>query len=217
MKTLLLTGYDDNLREIGDITSRIMADYATKHRIDFLRVRQYEADSHPSWQKAEHVHRQLKSGYDRVIWMDADTLITNMDKGCPVSLTNPIHCSKDWGTDALEPWHFNMGNFIAYKDRLGMWEKLWCSQFGVRGKKQWRNQPLWEQSAIQEFHRENMDLQTFVRVHDRRTFNAVHSELAPSAPEPWQPGDWLCHLTGEEITNEKRMVVLKKLIEAIYP
>jgi len=222
MKVLLLTGYDDNLKEIGDITSRVMADYATKHGIDFLRIRQYDCNLHPSWQKSEHVARQLKAGYDRVIWLDADTVITNFDVDPFNRAWNaPVQVSRDWGLDATEDHHFSMGNFVTNKDRRGFQDFLWCQLPKYIGV--WGDKPLWEQSACQAWYQEQLQLVQdptnlvlhpahVIKMLPRRTFNSVHASLAPSAPEPWQPGDWLCHLTGEEITNEKRMKVLRELL-----
>ena len=212
MKVLLLTGYDDGLREIGDITSRVTADYATKHGIDFLRVRQYDCNLHPSWQKSEHVARQLKAGYDRVIWLDADTVITNFDVD-PVERgwNAPVNVSMDWGSDATELHHFSMGNFVANADCRGLWEGLWCVEL-PKLVFEWGTTPLWEQDACRQLARYTAEGRLTFCTYPRRTFNAVHADLAPSAPEPWQPGDWLCHLTGEEITNEKRMKVLRELL-----
>lgn len=211
MKILLLTGYDDSLKEIGDITSRVMADYATKHGIDFLRVRQYDCNLHPSWQKSEHVSRQLQAGYDRVIWLDADTAITNFDVD-PFNRawSAPVHVSCDWGIDATELHHFSMGNFVANRDKRGYWKNLWVDFLPSRSKA-YANAALWEQEACREYVSAGVDDRVFF-IHNRRTFNAVHADLAPSAPEPWQEGDWLCHLTGEEITNEKRLKVLHELL-----
>lgn len=212
MKVLLLTGYDDNLKEIGDITSRVMADYATKHGIDFLRVRQYDCNLHPSWQKSEHVTRQLKAGYDRVIWLDADTVITNFDvEPFNRAWSAPVHVSRDWGIDATEEHHFSMGNFVTNRDKRGLSLAFWEGELPLHRSK-WAHEPLWEQSACQEFMCMNETAKSIFFLHNRRTFNAVHASLAPSAPEPWQPGDWLCHLTGEEIANEKRMKVLRELL-----
>lgn len=216
MRTLLLTGYDDNMKAVGDITSDVMRHYASKHSIDFLCIRQYAKDTHPSWQKAMHVACQLSNGYQRVIWLDADTLITNSDTYLDSTRNDvpPIEVSQDWGTDATELHHFNMGNFIANVDANELWAFVW-KRYLPKMKETWGNAPLWEQSALQELYKSMKEPETIFGVYPRRMFNSVHSELAPSAPEPWQEGDWLCHLTGEEITNEKRMKMLQKLLPII--
>ncbi len=216
MRTLLLTGYDDAMKEIGDITSEVMARYATRHGFDFLRVRQYDSNLHPSWQKTEHVTRQIEAGYRRVLWLDADTLITNLAESFETFCgSTPLHVSQDWGSDATEEECFSMGNFLALADGRTLWRDLWVKHLPMF-RDRYANKDLWEQSAMRDIYTDRLvDPKLYFKVHPRRTFNAVHASLAPSAPEPWQPGDWLCHLTGEEITNEKRMVVLKELLKEV--
>jgi hypothetical protein len=215
MKVLLLTGYDDNMTHVGDCTSRVMGQYASKHGIDFLRIRQYSKHTHPSWQKALHVGRQLSSGYDRVIWLDADTLITNSEiSPFEIESIAPIEVSKDWGLDAMEPHHFNMGNFFANRDPNELWAHIW-NRYLPQKEEEWGNKELWEQSALQGLYQTLRTPEDIFSICPTRRFNAVHAALAPSAPDPWQEGDWLCHLTGEEITTEKRLKVMGDLLNII--
>lgn len=199
---ILITGYDDAMREIGDKTSAIMRQYAGRHGMQIQVIRKYSPDSHPSWQKVDAVVRAIQAGHN-VLWMDADTVITNMDAAPWKQFKSKLNVSRDWGYDATEKHHFSMGNFFANRDSLMLFS------MALKRRKTWANQPLWEQSCFQEMYRTLEEIRSGITIHPRRTFNAVPIMAQVTAQEPWQKGDWLAHLTG--ISNEERMEIFERI------
>jgi hypothetical protein len=202
MKTLLLTGYDDKMQELGDLTSPIMLAYASKHRMDFRCVRNFVLGEPAYWQKIPDVISALEMGYDRVIYMDADILVTNPSYFPPWS--TGFHASRDWGVDAIGPECFSMCCFVAGRD------SEYLFQWIENNKEKYINVPFPEQTPMRELYKTNKDIMT---IHERRVFNSVPIEVHETAQEPWQPGDWICHLTM--IPFEDRVKLLHKIKKKI--
>ena len=206
---ILLTGYDDNMAEIGELTSARMRVYAERHGLGFECVRDYHDRTHPSWQKAGHIIKVMEDSlFDRVLWLDADTVITNMDTPPPTHQLG-LHVSRDWGSDSTEPNSFSLGNFLACVDSVRLWADLDFHEFI------WGNKPLWEQSCIRQLWEDNEWVRNLIKVHPRRVFNAVPGDMVgpediSEVMEPWEPGDWLCHLTW--MPNEERVRRFHELV-----
>lgn len=204
MKILVLTGYNDAMREVGDATLPSKGAYAAARGYSFALNRHYEAGSHPSWQKIRLLEYFLPE-YDAVLWLDADTLVTNPEVSVEELLGDhpALVVSRDWSTCAAAdgPHHFSMGNFILRNSRESF--RL-LTLMGRRGH--WANESLWEQSAIQEEHRLNPEIRPLVKILDRRALNSVPF---PGSVGEWQPGDFLCHFTG--IANSLRMSEIRRI------
>lgn len=184
MKTLLLTGYDNKMKELGDLTSPLMLSYASKHGMDFRCVRDYPTNKPAYWQKMIDVLIAIDEGYEKIIWMDADIVVTNDSYVPPMS--SGFHASLDWGSDATDESCFSMCCFVAYPD------SRYLFQWVVDHEKEYINGDFPEQTPMRYLYKTNKHSMT---THPRRVFNSVPIEVHESAPEPWQAGDWLCHLT----------------------
>lgn len=187
MKTLVLTAYDDAFAPLGDITSPIMDRYATRHGCDFRLRRARPLYTPPLWWKLQLVTEALVEGYHQVFWLDADMLITNPEIEIR-GLREGIHFSRDWGVDATEDGHFSCGAYVASWQCLEIFS--WCNFY--EGK--YIRSPFGDQDALRGAYQSGEFTDLF-RFHPRRDFNAVPIEVHPSVVEPWQPGDFLCHLT----------------------
>ena len=189
MRTLFLTGYDDAFRSLGNLTSAIMWDYAEMHNFDFQRMRSAPEDCpesfHPSWWKMYRLLSAFAEGYERVIWMDADMIITNPDIVPPGE--HGYHCSRDWGVDAAEKWQLSNCCFSVTPASADLIR--W-----VLENRDSYSTLFHEQIHLCELARQGM-FSGVLEIHPRRIFNAVPIEVHPSAPEPWQKGDWAAHLT----------------------
>lgn len=191
---LILTGCDHNMIAIGQLTAANHRAYAIRHGYDFEQVTDYSPDTHPSWQKLQLVRDRLP-GYSAVVWLDADTIITNPRKRIEAFTQHEqfaLHVSTDW-THPLpedEVKHFSMGNFIFVNCDVA-YEII----DAALARSEWANTPLWEQQALQEEFRANIEIRPYVCIHPRRTLNAVPATTSTPGPEPWEPGDFLCHLT----------------------
>ena len=117
MNILILTGYDDNIKELGEATDVSKRAYAELHGYDFHVKRDYITETHPSWQKIQAVRDRLRD-YDAVVWFDSDTVITNPDIKIEDIISDRLFTvSHDWCAPPNEPhedsqW-ISCGNFIV--------------------------------------------------------------------------------------------------------
>lgn len=200
-KTLVLTAYDDAFAPLGDITSPIMDRYATQHRFDYRLRRSRPYDVPPLWWKLMLVREALQE-WDRVMWLDADMLITNPDF-TPDNLTTGLYFSRDWGADAVDESHFSCGAYVANRDALDVFD--WAEHFAHR----YRTSPFGDQDAMRYLF--TTPLRSSFNILPRRALNAVPIEVHPSVVEPWQPGDFLAHITM--IGLVERVKLAHKLME----
>ena len=202
-KVIVTTGYDDNFAEIGDLTTHGKRLYAKKFGYDFSCKRIYKEDTHPSWQKIEHVI-QLLASHETVIWLDADTVITNPNFDIIAECKPGLNVSRDWNNN--HPFaNMSLGNFVTTRDALQIW--LLASSLY-----EWANKFDWDQGAVRRVYENNPDIRNLFHIHPRRLFNAVDSRIRPNVIEPWQPGDWLTHLTADDMGSRVRIAR-----EFVYP
>lgn len=189
MRTILITAYNDAMAPIGDLTSPLMQEYALRHGFEFFCSRVIPDGLH-YWQKIGLTLGFLGSGMaDRVIWLDADIVITNMD-WTPPWFTG-FQASLDWGTDAVDESCLSMCAYIVGMDMIQLFRDISDSY------EKFKDVDFPEQSAARHCYREGGDYKFRMRTHPRRTFNAVPSQIG-GAVDAWQKGDWLCHLTHVE-------------------
>lgn len=207
MDVLILTGYDDAFAEIGDVTTPGKKAYAERYGYAFECVRDYPADVHPSWHKLKMLQDRIDH-YAAVVWFDADTVITNpeinvMDLAAGTILT----ASQDWCAPANEHPEdakgINFGNFILRRTYVDApyWATAqhWLRMAANHTHYAKQSHCCWEQDAVLKCMREDAWFNSQVTRLQRRTLNAVHPECKlPSitAPDPWQSGDFLIHLTN---------------------
>jgi hypothetical protein len=187
MKTLLLTGFDNKMKELGELTSPVMLAYASRHEMDFRCVRTYPPGVPAYWQKMLDVIIGFDEGYNRVIWVDADILITNFDY-VPEWSTG-FHASMDWGRDATGPECFSMCCFVACPDSRHLF------QWVIDHREDYINGDFPEQKPMRELYDMSEANRQVMTIHPSRVFNSVPIEVHETVVNPWQPGDWLCHLT----------------------
>jgi len=184
---------------LGCLTAPLMERYAYRHDMDFHCVREYETGTSPAWQKLELVIAALKWGSPSVLWLDADVMITAPDTPPPDLLPTALCVSRDWGLDAFGPGDFSTGAFIARSSALPLIVE-------AMERRDWANRPLWDQSALREVWQSCMWARELIQVHPRRVLNPVPEEVCPGkVVDPWQPGDWLCHLTMLPFTERVKL------------
>lgn len=195
--TVVLTGYDETFDQLGRLTAPIMERYAVANHYDFRLRRERPAHVPPLWWKLNLV-RDALADYKKVLWLDADMVVTNnlsIDH-----LPYGINISKDWGADATELGHFSAGAYLISEGCATAID--WC----LHGWREYMHSPFGDQDALRACFNEP-DYRPYFNILPRRTFNAVHPKVDPTVVEPWQPGDFLCHLT---------MVPLKRRIELFH-
>jgi hypothetical protein len=206
--TLLLTAIDKAMEPIGRLTTPLMLDYANQHGFDFHCTRNLDTGSAPYWQKIWDIAHFLREHpCERILWLDADQVITNPEWTPPWQ--RGFHASMDWGTDAVAAEDFSACGMLVCRDMLPMIQKV------ILCYSQFEHVDFPEQSALRHLKKNGPDyLASWMRTHPRRTFNAVPQELCPTAPEPWKPGDFACHLTHVPI--EERVAMFHEIQRRLH-
>lgn len=97
MKKVLVTLYDDNYKDIADITMPNMEAYCDKFGYDLKVFREsLDPDRHIYWSKIKAVQAVLND-YDLILWNDIDSLFTDftsdyIDKYMDMELLGRINC-----------------------------------------------------------------------------------------------------------------------------
>jgi hypothetical protein len=222
MRTLLFTAFDKKYEPLANLTVELMAQYADRHGLDFVCCANPELCSPDGiyWLKF-HLAPEYLQTYDRIIWLDADQMITNPVHQFLAVPPYGFHVPKDWGFDAIEPWHFSVCGFVAHQDCIPLFEEVLTMEEGARGKE------FPEQTPMREVARRHMgygdqteaELLTSVsvgvspiRVHRPRFLNAVPNEVCPGkVVEPWRPGDFAAHLTMRSI--KERVALAHEILQ----
>lgn len=194
MKVLVLTGYDDNIPELGEATDWSKREYAKLHGYDFHAERQFPDGAHPSWWKLANIRHAARE-YDVVLWLDSDTVVTNPT--IPVEMfADPNYvliASEDW---CAPPGYNPQTHFISMGNCVIM-RRPDTEQFFLDAETcvQFKNRPCWDQDAVINRMRASAHFNGRVKRLPRRSLNSVPPEVA-NVVEPWQDGDFLAHLTG---------------------
>lgn len=219
MKTILYTCTDKNYLPLAQLTVPRLADYAERHGMDFTC---YDGPMPNScspnegiyWLKFEAALELFNEGYERLIWMDVDQLVTNIDYVLPETKTG-LHLPKDWGYDAVESWHLSVCGFIAHPNAIPLFKTA------IYFEPEWRGQPFPEQGPLREVVKRANDSLTFVpnkeqyegliNIHPKKPFNSVPDDICPGkVPEPWVKTDWCAHLTMLPVSD--RVALAKKIL-----
>lgn len=221
---LVLTGYDDNMKEVGDRCSRTHEAYAIHHGYDHEVVREYLPTTHPSHQKIRLLRERIER-YDAIMWLDADTVVfgglsieqldtRELSKKIDPSLSGPVmDISVDWCAPVEDDdWlpivttYVSCGNFILWNTPdtaqfLDSWDRH-SERYAIR------DICCWEQDGLRAAMKASQWFNKLVYRHPRRVLNAVHEtctnrNFPDRAPKPYQPGDFLLHLT-----NVDRLAIL---------
>lgn len=196
MRTLLGTGYDDAMAPIGDLTSPRMREYAFRNGWDFLCVRSNPAGMTGNWIAPAGALSAFNMGYERVVWIESDIIVCHQGYQLP-SLSPGLHLSRDWGDDAVDDNCFSTCAFVAFRDAIPILEK------SISMEPEWHDRPFQFQAPLRHLRSKDADALNTIHIHPRRMFNSVPASL--SVVEPWQPGDWLCHLTMISVPERVEM------------
>lgn len=217
-EVVVYSGVDDSYAELAVITFPLMESWAHKHGATFIGFRQPPKDLNPWWFGIGYGLELLRDGYKRIIRLDADQVITNADKWFDEIPFVGFHIGKDWGYDAIEPWHVSTCGFIAHQNCIPFFKSV------LDMEPEWRDKPFQEQGPLREVIRRMMsDLPHMtmidpgvkytglINIHPRKLFNSVPEEVCPGKiPEPWAKGDLTCHITM--LPMDERLALIKKIL-----
>ena len=224
---LILTGYDDNMKEVGDRCSATHRAYAERHGYDHEVVREYLPTTHPSHQKIRLIRERIER-YDAILWLDADTVVMNdkvdaefvrswndMDG---IYHSHVMDISVDWCAPVEDDNEYPALCATSYVSCGNFW--LWNTPDTAQFLAEWEKHSAkyatrqiccWEQDGLRAAMQASQWFNSQVLRWHRRCFNSVHHtcvnrNFPDRAPKPYQPGDFLLHLT-----NVDRLAILDQL------
>jgi hypothetical protein len=219
MKILILTGYDRNMAALAELCMPSKRAWAARQGVPLhvLRDADFPAEhGHPSFQKLRHIRWHLDR-HDAVVWMDADSVITNPEPDPRDMAQTVIECgawpwavSRDYKAEDEDPrpwWNqWSAGHAIWFNDPRAfalLDEAMKRTEFAWSG--------LWDQDALQACIGDSAH-PARPQIWDTRSLNSVLPGLTGRDDADWRPGDFLCHFTG--IAYEDRVRVARDFIEA---
>lgn len=204
---------DNTMEEVFEITLQSKIKYAKKHSYDFLAMRSFGNDSLGRYKDSDiGFLRALRTfemlnNYDVVMWIDADSLVTNFEYKIEDFLypdNYVLYASYDW----LGHYSLSGGNFIIQNNDL---TKSFLNNY-YNFSKNFKE----EQSTLNyiEALQKNYDV-NYVKILDHRFLGSIPSieqytsrvwGNRPDPPHPWTKNSFLVHLTG--IGNKERLEIL---------
>jgi len=143
MKSILFTGYDALYEDLADLTVPRMTGFASWNNMHRAIFTVPPPGLNIYWTGVARGLELLREGYDRVMYLDVDQLITNPDNAPIIGADYGLWISQDWGEDATEPWHFSACGWYAHKDCIPMFQAVLALE------PEWRDKPFQEQGPWQ--------------------------------------------------------------------
>jgi hypothetical protein len=192
-RPILLTGYTREIAPLAELCLPSKEAWARRWNCPLHVLRDVDfpqSEGHPSFQKMYWIRDRLGACGRPVIWLDADTLITNPDVDphdlIPRESIACLAVSRDYDAGG-RPEH------LAWSAGVMAWVPtskavIWLTQAQMDEAAMWSG--LWDQDALQRS-------QPIVGVEIRapRAMNAVLPVLGGHSAG-WRPGDLLIHFTG---------------------
>ena len=222
MRTLLLTGSDNKMFNILDLTLKSKTEYCSKHGYDFMVIRQWPDIPNLNMKAEKNIgflrailSFQMLSIYDFVMWIDADAFITNY-KYKIEEIADSEHCffvSRDWVFDENDQnGTFNTGNFILKKTS----EINHFYEFFAKTSQMFLNDVMQEQQALNYMYFSGKQTKN-MRIVDKKYLNSVPEIMHKTATwkgrgliaNPWTSDCFIAHLTGA--SNKERIEIFNQI------
>jgi len=200
----LVTGATKFFRPVLEATLPSKIAYCDRHGYD-LHVINFAPDPLLGFARMERTF-DISHGYDATLWIDGDSVITNPDiKVEDIAGDTPFTASLDWWTSA---GYFSTGNFIIRPDYAYLEMEYYDEKEFFLGHE------CQEQHVMNEMQKKWPDLFT---IRPQEILNAVPQRVREDVSwngrdpiiRPWQPGDFLAHLTG--CGNDTRLKIIREL------
>lgn len=142
--------YPGDYRPCIELTRERNQAYCDRHGFDLEIVigtlsEQYSNVNMGAWVKVEMIDKALKTGYEYVVWLDADALIKDMDTDLRDACPNGIGAC--W-MRIPQLHHWNTGVlYVRNSPEVRAFFSEWLSNFP--GDKQWREQGIFNKLAMQ--------------------------------------------------------------------
>jgi hypothetical protein len=220
-RVLLLTGTTDMLRsptetdntmeEVFNLTLPSKQRYAKKHGYDLLSLRSFGTDKKNRYKNEDigalRVLRTIEMSeyYDVVMWIDADSIITNDNISInefPLDNNFCFYASWDWNGR----YSMSTGNFIIQPNQSMNYFETFFHQI--------RDNYNSEQETINVMYRN--DPKNIIKILDHKFLGSIPSKelykdawaTRPPPFYPWTKDSFLLHLTGA--SNKKRIEMINE-------
>lgn len=203
---------DSSMEEVFDLTLPSKQRYCKKHGYDFLSLRSFGIDKqnryrHDDVGKLRFLRSyEMSQYYDIVMWVDADSVITNDNISIsefPLDDSCCFYASWDWnGKHSM-----STGNFIIQPNQFSdYFFNIFCQVHGNFNS---------EQETINVMYWKDPQSRNIIKILDHKFLGGIppkelykeawETRLAP--PYPWTKDSFLLHVTGA--SNTKRIEILK--------
>ena len=220
-RVLLLTGTTDIIRsptetdntmeEVFNLTLPSKQRYAKKHGYDLLSLRSFGTDKKNRYKNEDigalRVLRTIEMSeyYDVVMWIDADSIITNDNISInefPLDNNFCFYASWDWNGR----YSMSTGNFIIQPNQSMNYFETFFHQI--------RHNYNSEQETINVMYRN--DPKNIIKILDHKFLGSIPSKelykdawaTRPPPFYPWTKDSFLLHLTGA--SNKKRIEMINE-------
>lgn len=201
MKIAVCTIIGDYVDYYGKYTSVNMRCYCNRQGYDFIEQEgSIDKSRHPTWSKIKLVENVLDMGYDWVMWIDSDAVITNKNikiediiSTYDINRDRDINYNKDIiiAKEECCDWTINTGTFLV---KNSQWSKDFLKKW--YGQVQYINVGWMDNSAFIWLHEYDMDVKNHTVLVKQRVLNSFVGAPGRYGEGIWQKGDFICHYAG---------------------
>jgi hypothetical protein len=195
----IATLYTPEIADVGERTSRIMAQYARRHGYQAVIAREaLDASRHPAWSKLLLIEQFLANhpSCAWLMWIDADAVVTSPQQRLEDLIDDQVDflVARDRSASPINTGVFFVRNCPAVLQMLRL----------AYTKVQYLHHPCWEQPAVADAMRE-CDGIVRARIVSRRLFNSFFDE--------YQRGDFIIHFAG--CKHELKLAGVKGVVNSV--
>lgn len=214
MRTLVITGSEEGMWDVLDLTLNSKYKWCQNNGYDILVKRTWPAKpklqfqenlTHQGFLRVVVSFEQLRY-YDAVMWLDADSIITNQNYKIQDFVDN-VHCffaSYNWMIPESPNGEFTTGNFVLTKTNQANIELLYNEFIAV--SKHFLSNPCQELYTLNTIYK-NPTFKHLFKVLPHKFLNACPDFLVETPTwkndnnrsgivSPWNEECFLAHLTG---------------------
>jgi len=198
----------DNYRKAVDYCLQSHRIYAERAAADYVQLHLSPAhiNHHAAWYKIALIYKLLHEGYERVLLIDADALVTNY--AIPIdSLFEPLRAGRQALYLAEDESGVNTGVMLVKRTPAAyrLLDVIWTHNLG-------RHITNWEQQALIDLMNSHRVIGDYVLIApDAKAFNSFPYEREHAfrviQENNWTPGDFICHFSGIPSPQLEKMIL----------
>lgn len=194
---------------VSDVSWPIMAEYCSRHGYIFRsETTIIDSSRSASWNKILLIRRVLDEGYQMVVWIDDDVIITERNTRLEQLLEDFMRSDMSMAVsgDNWSAAYFNAGIICAKQDSQEMLEHIWNDGVCEANK----HTPTWEQWAMHTLYGSEESFRKKLFVYEPHYLQNFYKNSYVDMPEvyKWKPGIWSAHVSG--IVNQEERVAYMK-------